>query len=138
MKAQRVIMETRIASDVERRPMLIFSRISLCQASGPSNSAKAPSSDQGNAPRTNARGSSLTKASQAISLGSIRIAYQNRIAIIKIVPQIIAVQITQASGDVKLMIPPGGRIAGDRVVVPSQYFHDHSSTTLPRRWLDAG
>ena len=61
-----------MASDGERRPMRIFSRISLCQTSGPSNSARAPSSDQGNAPRTNARGSSLTEASQAMSLGSIR------------------------------------------------------------------
>src|SRR6266403_6034150 len=34
--------------------------------------------------------------------------------------------------------PSGGRIVGDRVVVPSQYFHDHSSTILPRRWLDDG
>src|SRR6266404_3803930 len=125
MKAQRVIMATRadlpmpwpeavaswMASDGVRRPTLIFSRISLCQARGPSNSAKAPSSDQGNAPRTNARGSSLTEASQAISLGSIRIAIavdaevcnQSRIAIIKIVPQIKAVQTTQASGDVRPM-----------------------------------
>src|SRR6266403_466214 len=84
MKAQRVIMATRadlpmpwpeavaswMASEGVSKPRRIFSRISLCQANGPSNSAKAPSSDQGNAPRTNAKGSSLTEASQAMSLGS--------------------------------------------------------------------
>src|SRR6266403_2824461 len=84
MKAQRVIMATRadlpipwpeavaswMASAGLRRPSRIFSRISLCQARAPSNSTKAPSSDQGKAPRTNARGSSFTEASQAMSLGS--------------------------------------------------------------------
>src|SRR6266403_29379 len=84
MKAQRVIMATRadlpipwpeavaswMASAGFNKPRRIFSKISRCQANGPSNSAKAPSSDQGNAPRTNARGSSFTEASQAMSLGS--------------------------------------------------------------------